>query len=147
MGPSRASARNDGSRCLHGCAAASAASGVNERAAVWSNTAHAPAHFTPALIDRCPFGLSLSLLLHPFFSSLFLPIPRHSSFLSPLRVRVLARAHTRHRPSTSWKTSAGRHEQPRTTSVRKRDGDWRSAGFCVPQINGLGLGEVVKIPV
>lgn len=40
----------------HGCSSAPAASGVNERAAVWSNTAHAPAHFTPALIDRCPSG-------------------------------------------------------------------------------------------
>lgn len=42
---------------VFGCTdAALAASRVNERAAVRGNTAHAPAHFTPPLIDRCPFG-------------------------------------------------------------------------------------------
>ena len=57
---------------VFGCTdAAVAASRVNERAAVRGNTAHAPAHFTPPLIDRCPFGpFALLSFLHPRPSSL-----------------------------------------------------------------------------
>jgi hypothetical protein len=77
-------------RCwlVHGCAAAPAASGVNERAAVRSNTAHAPAHFTPALIDRCPSG-PLSSLSPP--SPFLLPL-----FFAPFELssRTCSRAHT-----------------------------------------------------
>lgn len=74
---------------VFGCTdAALAASRVNERAAVRGNTAHAPAHFTPPLIDRCPFGPFAPSLAHPRSPSLIPPLPPFSnSLLFPSRRR------------------------------------------------------------
>lgn len=72
---------------VFGCTdAALAASRVNERAAVRGNTAHAPAHFTPPLIDRCPFGPFAPSLAHPRSSSIFRSSPLFQ-FLFPSRRR------------------------------------------------------------
>ena len=91
---------------VHGCAAP-AASGVNERAAVRSNTAHAPAHFTPALIDRCPSGPLSFTPSFPFLCLLF----SRTCVRSPPRIRV----HGTALPSTSWKHQ---HGQPRIAKSR-----------------------------
>lgn len=116
---------------VHGCGAP-AASGVNERAAVRSNTAHAPAHFTPALIDRCPSGslslsLPFSLALASFSRLASLSFSLSLSLLPPRPFFAYVFTRTAS-PSMSEETSAGdqrEHPEPRTAAVRERDGGAR----------------------
>lgn len=118
---------------VHGCIAP-AASGVNERAAVRSNTAHAPAHFTPALIDRCPSG---PLSFTPSFPFLCLPFS-HRAFSAFSRTCSQS---ARYRRQCRENISRG---------LRNRDCPFESAmaaerrRFAL-QIDGSGLGKVIKV--
>lgn len=104
---------------VHGCAAP-AASGVNERAAVRSNTAHAPAHFTPALIDRCPSG---PLSFTPSFSFLCLPFLR-TCVRSPPRVRVRGA----HGTAVNVVETSSRTAEDRGTAAACAKARWRLRG-------------------